>query len=90
MYTTDMSKRLQVILSDDEMKELQKIARQQKITVADWVRRALISARNRQPMKEADKKIQAIRAAARNSFPAAGIDEMLAEIEAGYMAGRQQ
>ena len=85
-----MSKRLQVILSDEDMKDLQEIARQQKTTVADWVRRALLSARNRQPTKDADKKIQVIRAAARNSFPAADIEAMLAEIEAGYMPGREQ
>ena len=50
---------------------------------------ALLSARNRQPTKEADKKIQVIRAAVRSSFPAEGIDSMLAEIEAGYLPGRE-
>ena len=84
-----MSKRLQVILSDEDMRDLQRIARLQKTTVADWVRRALLSARNRQPTKDADKKIQVIRAAARNSFPAADIEAMLAEIEAGYLPGRE-
>jgi hypothetical protein len=39
-------------------------------------------------MKEAEKKIHVIRAAARASFPAAGIREMLAEIESGYLPGR--
>jgi predicted 2-oxoglutarate/Fe(II)-dependent dioxygenase YbiX len=82
-----MSKRLQVILSDEEMRDLQKIARQQKTTVADWVRRALLSEKNRHPTKEADKKIQVVRAAVRNSFPAAEIDVMLAEIDAGYLPG---
>jgi hypothetical protein len=71
------------------MRELRRIARVQKTTVADWVRRALLSARNRQPTKDADKKIQVIRAAARNSFPAAGIDAMRAEIEAGSLPGRE-
>jgi len=84
-----MSKRLQVILSDEDMRDLQRIARQQKTTVADWVRRALLLARNRQPTKDADKKIQVIRAAAREAFPAAGIDAMLAEIEAGYLPARE-
>jgi hypothetical protein len=83
-----MSKRLQVILSDEDMRDVQRMARLQKTTVADWVRRALHAARNRQPMKEAEKKIHVIRAAARASFPAAGIREMLAEIESGYLPGR--
>jgi hypothetical protein len=84
-----MSKRLQVILSDEDMRDLQRIARQEKTTVADWVRRALLSARNQKPTKQAEKKIQVIRAAAQGSFPAAGIDAMLAEIEAGYLPGRK-
>jgi hypothetical protein len=85
-----MSKRLQVILADEDMKQLRRIARLQKTSVAEWVRRALAAARERQPLQEADKKIQVIRAAARNSFPAAGIDAMLAEIEAGCLPGRER
>ncbi len=80
-----MSKRLQVILEDEEMREIQRLARQQHTTVAEWVRRALRAMRQRQPNESSEKKIQAIRAAARHSFPTAEIDVMLQQIESGYL-----
>lgn len=79
-----MSKRLQVILEDDEMREIQRLARQQRTTVAEWVRRALRAMRQRQPSESSEKKIQAIRAAVRHSFPAEDIGVMLKQIESGY------
>ena len=36
--------------------------------------------------RSAAEKLEAIRIAARHAFPTAGIDSMLAEIEAGYGA----
>ena len=80
-----MSKRLQVILEDDEMREIQRLARLQRTTVAEWVRRALRAMRQRQPSDTSENKIQAIRAAARHSFPAAEIEVMLRQIESGYL-----
>jgi hypothetical protein len=74
---SSMSKRLQVILQDSEMREIRRAARLQSMTVAEWVRRALLEARNRQPIEETGKKIQRIRAAVRNSFPTADLDRML-------------
>ena len=40
-HTHAMSKRLQVILDDAELREIQRIARRQRLTVAEWVRQAL-------------------------------------------------
>ena len=40
-----MSKRLQVILDDREMKEIRSLARRRRMTVADWVRGALRAAK---------------------------------------------
>ena len=79
-----MSTRLQVILDDEEMREIKRLAGSQHLTVAGWVREALRAARQRQPETSADKKIQSIRAAVRHTFPTADIAGMLAEIEAGY------
>ena len=76
-----MSKRLQVILADDELKEIQRLARQQRTTVAEWVRRALRAMRQRQPSESGEKKIQAICAAVRHAFPTADIQVMLNQIE---------
>jgi predicted 2-oxoglutarate/Fe(II)-dependent dioxygenase YbiX len=82
-----MSKRLQVLLEEPELREIQKLARAQRMTVAEWVRQSLREARRRQPLIDADKKLNAVRAAVRHSFPTSDIDQMLAEIEAGYLGG---
>ena len=79
-----MSKRLQVILDDEEMKEIQRLARLQRTTVAEWVRRALRAARQRQPIESTEKKIHCVRAAVRHTFPTGDIADMLGEIESGY------
>jgi hypothetical protein len=55
------------------------------MTVAEWVRQALRTARRMTPRSEAGKKLQVVRAAAEHSFPTADIDEMLRQIERGYL-----
>ncbi len=81
-----MSKRLQVLLDEKEMRELRRIARAQRVTVAEWVRQALRTARRGAPLGEADSKLKALSAAARHAFPAPDVEQMLAEIEQGYGA----
>jgi hypothetical protein len=82
-----MSKRLQVILDDDEMKAIAALARKRKMTVSGWVRAVLREARTRHPVVGSDRKIKVVRAAAAHSFPTADLDRMLAEIESGYQSG---
>jgi hypothetical protein len=79
-----MSKRLQVILDDGEMKEIRTIARRRRMTVAEWVRGALRAAKAEEPLADPRRKLQALRAATSHSFPTADIEEMLAQIERGY------
>jgi hypothetical protein len=79
-----MSKRLQVLLDEAELRDIQRIARRQRLTVAEWVRQTLRAARRREPGGDVARKLEAVRAAVRHAFPTAGIDEMLAEIERGY------
>ena len=79
-----MSKRLQVLLEEDELKEIQKLARGQRMTTAEWVRQALRASRRAAPTADAKKKLGAVRVAARHRFPTADIEEMLAQIERGY------
>jgi hypothetical protein len=79
-----MSKRLQVLLPDQEMAEIQRFARRERVTVGEWVRRVLREARTRQPVNDPEAKLKAVRKAARYSFPTADIGEMLSEIEQGY------
>ena len=80
-----MSKRLQVLLRDAEMEEIRQIAERQRLTVGEWVRQALRRARSQEPVMEAARKLEAVREASRYSFPTADIDQLLAEIERGYL-----
>ncbi|MBI2190686.1 MAG: antitoxin [Planctomycetes bacterium] len=85
-----MSKRLQVILDEVEYRDLRRVARRNRMTVSAWVRHALRAMRRREPNGEPDAKLAAVRAAARHEFPTADIDQMLAEIERGYLDGEKQ
>jgi hypothetical protein len=82
-----MAKRLQVILKDPEYREIQRMARSRRMSIAEWVRQALESARRQEPTGSIGKKLDSIRIAAQHEFPAGDIDHMLAEIEAGYGTG---
>jgi len=79
-----VAKRLQVILEDPEYREIQRMARANHMTLAEWVRRALTAARRREPGIDAGKKLAAVRAATRHAFPSGDIADMLAQIERGY------
>ena len=80
-----MSKRLQVLFEDSELREIKRAARQDRMTVAEWVRRALRAARRQQPTTDRSRKLEVVRAAYQQEFPAGSIEEMLAEIERGYL-----
>lgn len=84
-----MAKRLQVILQDPEYREIQRMARTRRMSLAEWVRQALDLARRREPLGDAGKKLEIIRAAAKHDYPTGNIDTMLAEIEKGYGTGAQ-
>jgi hypothetical protein len=79
-----MSKRLQVLLPDEELTEIQRFARREHLTAGEWVRRTLREARLRQPVNDSATKLKAVRRASEHSFPTADIDQMLHEIERGY------
>jgi hypothetical protein len=81
-----MTKRLQVLFEDDELRELQRLARQHRMTTAEWVRRSLRAAREAETGADVGQKLAAVRQAAAHSFPTADIDSMLAEIERGYVS----
>jgi hypothetical protein len=79
-----VTKRLQVILQDPEYREIQRLARARRLSIAEWVRQALTAARRREPLGDAGKKLDIVRAAARHTYPTADIDRMLRDIESGY------
>lgn len=80
-----MSKRLQVLLDEPEWREIQRAARAERMTVAEWVRQALRAARRAVSTTDADRKLEAIRTAARHGFPTADIEQMNQEIVRGYL-----
>ena len=77
-----MSKRLQVLMDEQDYVEIQGVARRQRVTVAEWVRQALRKARDDHP-GTVEAKLRAIADASRHQFPTADIDVMLQEIERG-------
>ena len=79
-----MSKRLQVLLPDQEMIEIQRFARREKITVGEWVRRVLREARLQRPSNDPETKLRSLRRGVEFSFPTADIEQMNREIERGY------
>ena len=78
-----MSKRLQVLLSDDEMSDIQILASREHLTVGEWVRRTLREASKQKSVRDAATKLAAIRRAGEYNFPTADIDQMLRAIEQG-------
>ena len=78
-----MTKRLQVLMDDDELKAIQRLARKERVTTAEWVRRRLREGSSAPPDTAA--KLAAIHAAYRFGAPAPDIDRMLDEIERGYV-----
>jgi len=82
-----MAKRLRLTLQDSEYREIQKLARSRRMSLAEWIRQALDLAPRREPLGDTSKKIAVIRAAAQNDYPTGDIDSMLVEIEKGYGTG---
>jgi hypothetical protein len=78
-----MSKKLQILLEESELREIQRLARRDRMTVAEWVLQALRRACRSDRRSSNRKKLQAIRVAAKHAFPTADIGEMLEQIERG-------
>ena len=79
-----MSKRLQVVIPDPEMSDILRLAKRERLTVGEWVRRALRDARAARPVIDPETKLKAVRRGAQYSFPTSDVEQMLSEIERGY------
>ena len=77
---------MQVIFDDEEMISIQEIAKRQHTTVSEWVRQTLRAARREEPRTGSERKLKAVRAAALHAFPSGDIQQMLTEIERGYLS----
>ena len=85
-----MTKRLQVLLDDAELRTIQRLARRDKVTTAEWVRRRLREGAEASSRPDTASRLAAIHAAYRREagVPSPDIDQMLAEIESGYLSDR--
>lgn len=81
-----MTKRLQVLMDDDELRAIQRLAKRERVTTAEWVRRQLREGASAADRPDTAKKLAAIHAAYLHRAPAPDIDVMLQEIERGYLA----
>ncbi len=81
-----MTKRLQVLLDDVELRTIQRLARRDRLTTAEWVRRRLREGATAGERPDTASKLAAIHAAYRHetAAPAPDIAQMLDEIERGY------
>ena len=81
-----MTKRLQVLLDDAELRTIQRIARRDKLTTAEWVRRCLREGAAASARPDTASRLAAIHAGYRHesTAPAPDIGQMLDEIELGY------
>jgi hypothetical protein len=79
-----MSKRLQVVLDDGELRRYEECAEAEGLTLSAWVRQSLRAAEREVSTADPGRKLAAIRAAYAYSFPAPDIEVMLDEIEQGY------
>jgi hypothetical protein len=82
-----MSKRLQVVLEEDELEEIRRVARRHRLTVSEWVRQVLREGRRAEPLRDEQRKLSVVREASKHRYPTADIELMLGEIERGYTGG---
>jgi hypothetical protein len=82
-----MSKRLQVVVADDELERYSQTADAVGLTMSEWVRQTLRKAERETSSGDVEAKLAAIRKAVSYNFPASpDIETMLAETEVGYLA----
>jgi hypothetical protein len=82
-----MTKRLQILLDDAELRTIQRLARLDKLTTAEWVHRCLSEGVGAGARSDAATRLAAIHAAYRHvsTLPAREIDQLLDEIGRGYL-----
>ena len=84
-----MSKRLQVLLDPKEYKEFMRLAKREKLSLGEWVRRSLRMSARRAPRRSVEEKLAFLDEFSRRNYdaPVGTIEQMNAEIAAGRAAG---
>ncbi|HEV2006852.1 MAG TPA: hypothetical protein VGQ85_09585 [Candidatus Limnocylindrales bacterium] len=80
-----MTKRLQVLFEDGELADIQRLAKSRRQTTAAWVRDVLRSARQEATSPDPEPKLRAVREAMTRAYPSGEIDQVIDEIERGYL-----
>lgn len=84
-YTTSMSKRLQVVVREDDLQRYERSAQASGQTLSEWVRQAMNVAERERSSGDVEAKLAAVREAAKCNLPVSDIDTMLAENELRYV-----
>jgi hypothetical protein len=80
-----MSKRLQVVVPDEDLKAYAQAARVHGLTLSEWVRQTLREAQRDVSLGDVEARLATIRkAASLNLGPESDVETMLEDIEAGY------
>lgn len=79
-----MSKRLQVVVAESELRAYRRAARRAGVTVSEWVRQTLRRAERETDIGDARRKLDVVRRAVAHNYPTGDIDQINAEIEKGY------
>jgi hypothetical protein len=79
-----MSKRLQIVVNDEEARRFELCAKAEGLTLSSWARQILRAAEREVSSGDPDRKLAAIRSAYQYTFPAPDPSTMLEEIEQGY------
>jgi len=77
-----MARRLQVLLDEVEYLEIRQAAERERMSIAEWVRQSLRTAR-RVEAEKVSTKLRALADAVVHDFPTGDIKEMLTDTEAG-------
>jgi len=78
-----MSKRLQIVMPDEEIEELRRSAEREGMSLSEWARHALRRAQRSQQGPSADDKLKAVERALECGHPTGDIQDILASIESG-------
>lgn len=81
-----MSKRLQVLIEPKEYKCFQHLAFQSRLSLSEWVRQALRDFSSHYSKKSPQKKLKALKRVTQHQFPYGDMEQMLHEIESGYLS----
>ena len=80
-----MSTRLQVVVSEEELRELKAAAAAARMTVSEWVRQSLREARSSPRSARSADLEEVFAMASQHRFPAPDVGQMNDEIARGYL-----